>query len=288
MVIKTSLPKREGNGKKPPFADIPAQRGYSQQIMHSLPIFLRLTDRSVILIGEGEAAGAKRRLLERARAQVVGEEDGVARIAIIACDDPAEKEAATARLRARGILLNVVDRPDLCDFTMPAIVDRDPVIIAVGTGGASAGLAKAVRQRIERLLPPGLGALAGALDAAKGAIRGRWPDARDRRGALDTALSEGGALDPIAMQDETAVGRWLETPESAASVRVETIRLASNDPDDLTLRAARLLGEADVVLHDLAVLPGILDRARADAVRQPVTPGRLAEQRTGLTVILKL
>jgi uroporphyrin-III C-methyltransferase/precorrin-2 dehydrogenase/sirohydrochlorin ferrochelatase len=255
--------------------------------MHSLPVFLRLTDRPVILIGSGETADAKRRLLERAGARVVREEAGAA-LAIIACEDRAEKEAAAIRLRARGILLNIVDRPDLCDFTMPAIVDRDPVIIAVGTGGASAGLAKAVRQRIERMFPPGLGHLASALDAAKGAIRMRWPDARDRRGALDTALAEGGALDPLAGHDDGAVTRWLAVAVVAPLARVETVLLSSPDPDELTLRAARLLGEADVVLHDPAVPAAILDRARADAVRQPIGTGETADERTGLTLILKI
>lgn len=256
--------------------------------MHSLPVFLRLTGRPVILIGAGEAADAKRRLLERAGAIVVGEADESARIAIIACDDMAQKEATTAHLRARGILLNVVDRSDLCDFTMPAIVDRDPVIIAVGTGGASAGLAKAVRQRIERMLPPRLGTLAAALDTGKEVIRKRWPDARARRGALDTALAEGGPLDPIATQADDAVARWLDTPDAAHHARIETVALSSPDPDELTLRAARLLGEADVVLHDPAVSTAILDRARADAVRCTITPDALTGQRRGLTVILTL
>ncbi|HEX7823218.1 MAG TPA: siroheme synthase, partial [Sphingobium sp.] len=150
------------------------------------------------------------------------------------------------------------------------------------------GLAKAVRQRIERMLPPGLGALADALDAAKAAIRTRWPDARDRRGALDTALSEGGALDPIANHDAAAVTGWLAAADTSATARVETVLLTSPDPDELTLRAARLLGEADIVLHDPAVTTAILDRARADAVRQPFGPDTLAQaqKRPVLTVIL--
>ena len=111
--------------------------------MHSVPIFLRLTGRPVILVGQGDAADAKRRLLERAGASIVDEADE-ARLAIVACDDPA---AVAQRLGARGILVNVADRPELCDFTLPAIVDRGPVLIAIGTGGASAGLAKALSQR---------------------------------------------------------------------------------------------------------------------------------------------
>ena len=255
--------------------------------MHSLPIFLRLADRPVMLVGAGNSADAKRRLLDRAGAVVVGEE-GVAALAIVALDDREAQDAVAARLRARKILLNVVDRPDLCDFTMPAIVDRDPVLIAVGTGGASAGLAKAVRQRIERLLPPGVGALANALDAARAAIRMRWPDARDRRGAIDRALADGGVLDPVAAQDEGAVARWLAAADSGDRSRVEIIALASPDPDDLTLRTARLLGEADTVLHDAAVPPAILVRARADAARLTATAEALAEDRPGLTVILRI
>jgi uroporphyrin-III C-methyltransferase/precorrin-2 dehydrogenase/sirohydrochlorin ferrochelatase len=255
--------------------------------MHSLPAFLRLTGRPVILIGTGETADAKRRLLERASAVVVGEEAEAA-LAIVALDDREAQDAAATRLRARKILINVVDRPDLCDFTMPAIVDRDPVLIAVGTGGASAGLAKMVRQRIERLLPPALGTLAKALDAAKDALRARWPDARDRRGALDRALAQGGPLDPLSSPDGDAVAHWLAAPDAPQARRVEIIQLTSPDPDDLTLRAARLLGEADAVIHDIDVPPAILARARADAARLPQTLENLSFERTGLTVVLKI
>ena len=256
--------------------------------MHSLPVFLKVKGRPVMLIGTGDAAEAKRRLLERAGARIVGEGEQAA-LALVACFDAVEAEAAATRLRARGILVNVVDRPDLCDFTMPAIVDRDPVLIAVGTGGASAGLAKAVRQRIERLLPAGLGALARALDGARGKMRARWPDAGVRRAALDAALARGGPLDPIADIDEAAVGRWLDAPDDIPSTRTETVDLTSLDPDDLTLRAARLLGEADLILHDPAVPSAILARVRADAVRRTIgADSGAGQQRPGLTVILKI
>lgn len=256
--------------------------------MHSLPVFLRLTDRPVILIGEGDAASAKRRLLERAGARIVGDGDADARVAIVAVEDDAEAEAVAARLRARGVLINVVDRPQLCDFTLPAIVDRDPVLIAVGTGGASAGLAKAVRQRIEALLPPGLGALASALSAARGAMRERWPDARARRAALDGALAAGGVLDPLRSGSAEAVAAWLAAGSDPASEnRVEHIGLTSTDPDDLTLRAARLLGEADTVIHTSDVPDPILARARADA-RRIVASEPAPADLPGLTVILNI
>jgi uroporphyrin-III C-methyltransferase / precorrin-2 dehydrogenase / sirohydrochlorin ferrochelatase len=245
--------------------------------MHSLPLFVRLSGRSVALIGSGPAADAKRRLLTRAGADIVGEERAVA-LAIVADGDI----AATARLKARGVLVNVVDRPDLCDFTLPAIVDRSPVIVAIGTGGASAGLAKALRQRLETLLPASLGPLATALEAARDAMRTRWPGTVERRQALDTGFAAGGLLDPLAEVHDVTV--WLDSA-SAPPARCETILLASSDPDDLTLRAARLLGEADAIWHDAAVPPAILDRARADAERQigrtpdPAGPGLTIELR---------
>lgn len=237
--------------------------------MHSLPLFLRLADRPVILLGEGEAADAKARLLERAGARIV-DESAQAALAIVAIEEEGEALAAIARLKARGILVNAVDRPALCDFTLPAIVDRDPVLVAIGTGGASAGLAKHLRQRIEALLPPTLGGLARALDSARGAMRARWPQPADRRRALDAALAQGGALDPLAGADAQAVASWLADGDAALppASRLITVPLASADPDDLTLRAARLLGEADCVFHHPDVPAAVLARARADAARR--------------------
>jgi len=248
--------------------------------MHSLPVFLRLSGRPVILIGEGEAADAKRRLLERAGARIVGEEADAA-VAIVVDD-----EAAVTRLRARGVLVNATDRADLCDFTLPAIVDRDPVIVAIGTGGASAGLAKALRQRIEALLPARSGALADALHAARAAIRARWPDAGDRRRAIDAALAEGGPLDPLG-DASVGVDTWIEAAAEGPGSRLETIRLTSLDADDLTLRAARLLGQADRAYHKENVPVAILDRIRADAPRIAAqTPPEKTE--SGLTLWLEM
>jgi len=245
--------------------------------MHSLPLFFRLAGRPVILLGDGEAAEAKRRLLDRARAQIVGE-DAHAALAIVAIEDDTEAEAAIARLKARGVLVNAVDRPALCDFTLPAIVDRDPVLIAIGTGGASAGLAKAVRQRIEALLPPDVGALAQALETLRPAIQARWPSAAQRRRALDAALAAGGPLDPLSAHDRDGVEQWLNKADEPVADRMVRITLTSANPDDLTLRTARLMGEADRIYHATNVPPAILYRARADAERivakaPPMEPG---------------
>ncbi|MBN8849580.1 MULTISPECIES: NAD(P)-dependent oxidoreductase [unclassified Sphingomonas] len=224
----------------------------------ALPLFFRLDGRPVILIGAGEAAEAKRRLLERAGAVVVGESDGAA-LAIVVDDD-----AAVARLKARGVLVNAVDRPELCDFTLPAIVDRAPVIVAIGTGGASAGLAAALRQRLEAMLPARLGRLAEALHAARGAWRARYPEAGERRRAIGAALAAGGALDPLLDHGDAPDAG---PSRAGGAAGIVTLRLRSADPDDLTLREARALANADRVTHRAGVSPAILDRARADAVR---------------------
>lgn len=235
----------------------------------ALPVFMRLEGRPVILIGAGEAADAKRRLLERAGAVIVGEGDAAA-LAIVIDDEP-----AAARLKARGVLVNAVDRPELCDFTLPAIIDRDPVLVAIGTGGVSAGLAAALRQKLETLLPTGLGALATDLNAARPAIRARWPDMADRRRAI------GAALDTL---EGDVVARVLAA--DAAAPRLLRLRLASADPDDLTLRQARALAAAERVYYRANVPPAILDRARADAERicgaAPAGPGG------GLTIDLEM
>jgi len=231
--------------------------------MHSLPLFHRLTGQPVIVVGEGDAAEAKRRLIERAGARIVDADDPDARLAFVALEEP---EALAAQLRTRGVLVNVVDRPDLCDFTVPSLLERGPVLVAVGTGGVSAGLAKAVRLRLEQILPASLGSLAEALGAARAQMRARWPAAADRRRALDAALADGGLLDPLDAGSAERVDRWLNDAAGGKAVAV-SFCVTSDDPDDLTLRQARWLGTADVVAHESDVPPAVLNRARADAVR---------------------
>lgn len=251
--------------------------------MDSLPLFHRIAGQPVIVLGEGEAAEAKRRLVERAGGMIVGE-NGEARLAFIAVAGP---EEAVRRLRARGVLVNTVDRPDLCDFTVPAILDRNPVLIAIGTGGASAGLAKALRLRLETLLPGSLGKLAEGLAAAREALRLRWPDAGERRRALDAALGAGGALDPLREDGASALGHWLGANDEAAPADVIEIRLRSSDPDDLTLREARLLGSADVLAHEPDVPPAVLARARADAARMVIERGATVPPSERLVIVLR-
>jgi uroporphyrin-III C-methyltransferase / precorrin-2 dehydrogenase / sirohydrochlorin ferrochelatase len=235
--------------------------------MSQLPIFVNLDGQPVILLGEGNAADAKRRFIERAGAVCVDEDNSEARLAFIAIEEQDIAEKAAARLKARGLLVNVVDQPDLCDFTTPAIIDRSPMLIAIGTGGASAGLAKAVRQRLERLLPATLGTLADALFQSRSQLKKQLSNPAARRRAIDAALDEGGPLDPFMPLASDAVSNWLAAPETPKANRVEHLTLCSNDPETLKIFEVRLLGQADCIYYDEGVAPAILVRARADAVR---------------------
>jgi uroporphyrin-III C-methyltransferase/precorrin-2 dehydrogenase/sirohydrochlorin ferrochelatase len=158
------------------------------------------------------------------------------------------------------------------------------VIVAIGTGGASAGLAAALRQRLEALLPTTLGGLAEALQAARPRLKALLPDMDARRRALAEALSDGGALDPLAA-DAASVDAWRGDPPRPSAI--EAIRLSSPDPDDLTLRQARLLARADRVVHTPGVPLAILDRARADAPRI-VSVAPPVDMTEGLTVFLEI
>jgi uroporphyrin-III C-methyltransferase/precorrin-2 dehydrogenase/sirohydrochlorin ferrochelatase len=250
-------------------------------MLHSLPLFHRLTGQPVIVLGEGEAAEAKRRLLERAGAVIVGADDREARLAFVALDEP---EAAAAELKARGLLVNVVDRPELCDFTTPSLLERGPVLVAVSTGGVSAGLAKALRLRLEGLLPASLGALAEGLNAARAAMKVRWPDGKERRRVMDAALAAGGPLDPLAEGSDVAT--WLDGATGSAGGTREIV-LRSADPDDLTLREARWLGSADLVTYEPGVPAAVLTRSRADAAQIELVAGTALPEEPGLAVIIR-
>ncbi len=254
--------------------------------LHSLPLFHRIAGARVVVIGDGEMAAAKRRLVERGGGVCVGEAEAHhARLAFVALEDAKAADAAALRLKRRGLLVNVADRPELCDFTLPSVLARGDVLVAVGTGGASAGLAKHLRLRLEALLPPSLGLLASALAEARDAMRARWPDGGERRRALDLALAEGGPLDPLDAGSAGGIEDWLAAGDAPDGTKEVSIELSSADPDDLTLRQARLLGMADTIVHDSDVPPAILARARADAVR--ILAGKTPSSASGLTVILR-
>ena len=254
--------------------------------MNQLPLFITIRGKPVILLGEGDAADAKRRLIERAGGLCVDEENGDACLAFVAIENVDAASDTAARLKARGLLVNVVDQPDLCDFTTPAIIDRDPLLIAVGTGGASAGLAKMVRQAIEHILPARLGELALRLQSVREAVRARWPDSADRRRQFDAALAPGGPLDPLNPDSADNVNDWLNKDSAVPASGAVVIDLHSSDPEDLTLRTARLLGQADHVFIDGPIGADLVNRARADAVRHIGAPD--GELPSGLVIHLRL
>ena len=254
-------------------------------MLHSLPLFHRIAGQRVVVVGSGVMADAKARLVVRAGGIPCGETEAHhARLAFVALEDERAAEAAALRLKRAGLLVNVADRPDMCDFTLPSVLERGDVLVAVSTGGASAGLAKHLRLRLERLLPQSLGPLAAALSTARERIRDRFPRSDDRRRAIDAALSQGGPLDPMVEGSDARLDEWLESGETPVGSAVLEITLASDDPEDLTLRQARALGEADTVAHDPGVAEAILVRARADAARVVLPADPPSE---GRTVVLK-
>jgi uroporphyrin-III C-methyltransferase/precorrin-2 dehydrogenase/sirohydrochlorin ferrochelatase len=252
-------------------------------MMDQLPIFLSLAGRAVILVGDGEAAAAKARLVTAAGGRIVGEAEGGV-VAFVALDDEGEAAAAAARLRARGLLVNVVDRPAMSDFLMGAIIDRSPVLVAVSTGGATASLSRALRGRLEALLPASLGPLARAIGNARGAASAAHASVADRRRLWERALAEGAALDPLApLADPDAAVAAAIAGGSAAVNEVRVIEITSADPGDLTLNQLAALGRCDVLVVEGDVPAAVVDRARRDAVRMD----RVPEPVEGLVVVLR-
>jgi len=251
--------------------------------VETLPIFLNLAGRPVVIVGEGEAAAAKARLVTAAGGRIVGEgEAGV--VAFVALDDEAEAQAAADRLKARGLLVNVVDRPAMSDFLMGAIIDRSPVLVAVSTGGATASLSRALRGRLEALLPASLGPLARAIGDARSAASAAHASVADRRRLWERALAEGAALDPLApLVDPDAAVAAAIAGGSAAADELRVITVASADPGELTLNQLAALGRCDALVVEGDVSAAVVDRARRDAMRLHRVPDEIE----GLVVVLQ-
>lgn len=249
------------------------------------PLFLDLRGRAVLLLGEGEAASRRRATLERAGATVRSAQtfapaalDGcVLAIGAEAADDALH--AMFAEATRRGIPVNVVDRPALSSFTTPAVVERLPLQLAIASGGSAPVLARLLRARIETLVDPAYGRLAALADRFKAETRRRLPDVVRRRRMLERVLA-GGVADLMLAGDDAAAARAYEAALADAEAgldrpergRVHLVDPGPGDADLLTLRALRLLGEADVIVHGPDESSAVLDIARRDATREVAAP----------------
>src|SRR4051795_5919440 len=275
--------------------------------MRFLPIFLDLRSGPVVLVGGGEMARAKLRLLLSAGANVRWHAtDGASDLSGIEAAEAARIEQAqgdpstadlsgviavlcagagelgpamSARAKAVGLPVNVMDDLAHSTFIFPAIVDRGDVVVAVGTGGASPVGARRVREKIEAMLPARIGDLASFIGGFRKTIHGRiaefplrrrfWERIVDgpigalvlagRRAEAEAALNN--IADPSAFAG--AQGGQLEG-------RVTLVGAGPGDPDLLTVKALRALQDADVFFYDELVSADVLDRARRDASRVPV------------------
>jgi uroporphyrin-III C-methyltransferase/precorrin-2 dehydrogenase/sirohydrochlorin ferrochelatase len=276
--------------------------------MRFLPVFLDLQAGPVLLVGAGDLARAKLRLLAAAGARIrwyatdghhgVGGLEPAASSRIeLATDDPLTADltgaiailcagageigpAMSARAKAAGIPVNVMDDLIHSTFIFPAIVDRGDVVVAVGTGGSSPVVARRVRERIEAALPARIGDLAGFIGRWRKAIHGRIPEFPLRRrfwervvdgpiGAL--VLAGRGDEAEAALKDIADPGAFAGALDSGkAEGRVTLVGAGPGDPDLLTVKALRALQDADIVFYDELVSPEVLDRARRDAARVPV------------------
>ncbi len=272
--------------------------------MDYLPIFIQLRGEPTVVVGGGHVALRKVDLLLRAGGRItviaprLHEElralvecgqinylslefqphhlDGVG-IVVAATDSRDVNAAVSAAARARRVPVNVVDDPELSTFIFPAIIDRSPVMVAVGSSGQSPVLARRVREQIESLLPARLGALARFVgDRRKDVQKALTPEQRrpfwERiiGGLVGSRVLAGAESDARkAFDDELAASHQLQT-DAASEIplgEVYLIGAGPGDPDLLTLRAVQLLQQADVILYDRLICDAVLDRARRDAER---------------------
>ncbi|MDB5967654.1 MAG: uroporphyrin-III C-methyltransferase [Hydrocarboniphaga sp.] len=258
------------------------------------PVFLRLRGRRVLVVGGGEVAARKLRLLAKTEAllEVVAaelveelsqaERDGVLRhvaevfeasqldgclLVIAATDDAVLNREVAAAAEIRGIAVNVVDDPNPSSFVTPSIVDRHPLLIAIATGAQAPVLGRRLREKIETMLPAAYGRLAGFMGARRARVQQTVPQA-DRRGLWESFLDGPGA-EAVLSGAEAAADAELQHLIDGGARRGEVYLVGAGpgDPDLLTFRALRLMQQCDVVLYDALLPQAILDLVRRDAER---------------------
>jgi uroporphyrin-III C-methyltransferase/precorrin-2 dehydrogenase/sirohydrochlorin ferrochelatase len=244
--------------------------------MKLLPLFFDLAGRTVLVVGQGAAAERRAALARSAGATVRrveaierGHLEGVA-AAFVATGNAESDRTAAAAIRSARLPVNVADRPALSDFIVPAIIDRDEVVVAVSTAGTSPTLATELRGRIEALLPERVGALARLAGSFRTQANALIRDPARRRAFWRRLV--GGPAGRMALAGDEAAARRAVLGDLDAARRavrpsgiVHIVGAGPGDPDLLTLRAAQLLQEADIILHDDLVPPAVLGRARRDA-----------------------
>lgn len=270
--------------------------------MRTFPIFVSVERKPPLVTGGGELGAIKSRLLlkrakivdvaadrlvpelaelERAgRVVVIAAQPGVDQIrgrplVVAASGDDAEDARVAAIARALGVPVNVPDKPALCSFVMPAIVDRGEVTVAIGTSGASPVLAQRLRAWLERELHPRLDALARLAGDFRDAVAEQLPAGRPRRKFWEDVFD--GAASEAVLAGEESEARRLMGEAIEAAVKAETtqgrvllVGAGPGDPELLTLKAVRALKSADVILYDRLVDTGVLEHARRETELIPV------------------
>jgi len=267
--------------------------------MDYLPIFVQLRNKSCLVVGGGDVALRKIEtlLLAGAAVRVVSPEfhSGIVALAdgsdlclvpshyldehldtvelvVAASDDRGLNEQVSKAAKRRRILVNVVDDPELCTFIFPAIVDRSPLTIAIGTGGNAPVLARLLRAKIETLIPLQYGRLAQLASRYRDRVKTLLPAGTARKNFWERVF-EGSIAEKVlsgkhdAAEDE--IQQLIQTQAGAPDRRGEVYLVAAGpgDPELLTFRALRLIQRADVVVHDRLVSPEVLTLARRDAQR---------------------
>lgn len=265
--------------------------------MEFLPVCLKLTDAAVVLVGGGTVATRKARLLLRAGAiltvvaptisnelrTLLAEQGGVwqqslyreddlhGRMLVIAATPDRKTNEQIFRDATRmSMLVNVVDAPELCTFIFPSIVDRNPLLIAISSGGRSPVLARILRRKIEALVPAAYGRLADFAGRFRQLVKEHIPQDNVRRlfweQVLEGTVGEQVLTGRDAQAEQQLLARLQDT-DALGGGEVYLVGAGPGDPDLLTFKAARLLQCADVVLYDRLVSPAIVDLARRDAER---------------------
>ncbi|MBT3205358.1 MAG: uroporphyrinogen-III C-methyltransferase [Gammaproteobacteria bacterium] len=267
--------------------------------MNYLPIFYELKDKACTVIGAGGIAARKADLLTMAGAKVTvispilgaemtrfndsGKVEWLERpfqdgdlansfLVIAATSDKSVNEQVAAEAETLKIPCNVVDNPGLCSFIMPSIINRDPVQIAVSTGGASPVLARLIRTNLESCTPSAYGKLATLVDKYRNDVKQTFPKVEERRKFWESIL-EGPVSEHVFAGRNDDARQLLEKLINEANAdpgykgEVFLVGAGPGDPDLLTFRALRLMQKADVIVYDRLVSDPIMDLVRRDAER---------------------